>query len=243
MASSPRRGRLEEGDQPRTRPRRARGVEGRAELGEAAGLGDADAEHLLRAGGEEEGGEARPPCGGAPPRPARRRLLRPMTSPVRPHWVCITAAKSCRLSGEIAVERRLGGAGGAGDLVDAGAFVAAIHEDLARPLQHLGGFRAALHAASASLTAVSSTPARFRPGPIWKQYRSVQDSATFGTANEKTRGRQRRPLALEVEPQLVLSFCDLMNATSERLSWPHSSPLMSWASSSWVQTGALTALA
>ena len=43
------------------------------------------------------------------------------------------------LVGEVAVERRLGGAGDAGDLVDAGAFVAAVHEDLARPLQHLGG--------------------------------------------------------------------------------------------------------
>ena len=74
-------------------------MEGGAELGEAAGLGDADAEHLLGAGREQEGREAR--------RHAPQRHLDRLAGRLGAHhlagaadWVCITASKSCRLSGK-----------------------------------------------------------------------------------------------------------------------------------------------
>ena len=153
----------------------AGGVKGGAECGEAAGLGDADPEHLLCGGREQEGREAR----GHPP----QRHLDRLAAVVAAHHLAGAAdlglhhrLEELPLVGEIAVERRLGGAGGAGDLVDAGALVAAIHEDLARAFQHLGAFRAALHGASTSLTSVflhAGPPERLQSGNGNVQFKST----------------------------------------------------------------------
>ena len=163
----------------------------------------------------------------------------PITSPVRPHCGLHHRLEELPLVGEIAVERRLGGAGGAGDLVDAGAFVAAVHEDLPRAFQDLGALRAA--------------PARFRSlTPVFlmagaaggSNMETVPFSSRQGNDQSKQVGRgdvavpsRRARGSIGVVP-VGFDRADLGG-----VSVPHWSPLMPAFSSSWVQTGALPAVA
>ena len=179
-------------------------------------------------------------------RAMRRSASSTGSRPPRAHHLAGAAALALHhrleelpLVGEVAVERRLGGAGGAGDLVDAGALVAPVHEDLARALEHLGAFRAAPGGASASLTPFSSSGGPLRAGPIGNG--TVQFKPRARTIGEKAREEGTSPPPRpSAEAQLVLSL-RLDEATSDRVSWPHRRPCIPTLSSSWVQTGALPA--
>ena len=150
------------------RPGESRGVEGGAELGESPRLADADPEHLLGAGREQEGREAL----GHPPQHVLDRLAGLAAAHHLAGAVDLRLhhrLEKLPLVREIAVERRLGGAGRAGDLVDAGALVAALHEDLARALQHLGALRATPGKGLRVAHAVFLHPGPLSAAPIWKR--------------------------------------------------------------------------
>jgi hypothetical protein len=120
-------------------------VELAAELGEAPRFGHHDAIDLLTEVGQEEAQHMLPVRVSTVSAAGPSCRFRPWASSAcRRHSVLATSRKRMLLVGEIAVKRRLRDAGGSGDRVDAGTFVAVASETRRAPGENLVEFPAPL---------------------------------------------------------------------------------------------------